>query len=82
MKEKDWTEKDLEDSLRRFFTRHGSEERKMMDGHEARNQYLREGVELGLDKGWLRNAGDGGDEQWTEFYYELTTKGKKYFGTT
>ncbi|HLC78274.1 MAG TPA: hypothetical protein VJH92_04060 [Candidatus Nanoarchaeia archaeon] len=76
---KDYTEEDLEDSLRRAFVdRRG--ESILMDGHEARSEFKRDVVNYGIDKGWLRKERDINESQYTAMTYILTGKGKKHFG--
>jgi len=73
----DYTKQDLEDSLRRAFV-DGKADFILYDGHEARNEFLREGITLGLENGWLVGK-EKNEEQWTTIEYRLTEKGKEYF---
>jgi len=85
--EYNFPENELEDLLKRFFSKHpkGSI---MMDGHEyTRKPFLREGVKLGVDKGLIKRGEDLDEDnflgrgvgQWFAHTYILTEEGKKHF---
>lgn len=48
------------------------------DGHDARNDFLSQGINYGLEEGLLSYLGDGGDSQSTVMVYELTDKGRTH----
>lgn len=48
------------------------------DGHDARNKFLSQGINYGLEEGLLSYLGDEGDDQWTVMVYELTDKGREH----
>lgn len=75
---KDYTEKDLEAALRRAFVDRESDFI-IFDGHEARNEFLRDGINYGLENEWVY-GNEVEEEQWTTIKYRLTDKGKKHFG--
>ena len=77
--EENYTNQDLEDSLRRAFVEKGFESI-LLDGHEARSSFKRDGINYGLDNGWLCKKEDIEESQYTAVNYALTEKGKKYFG--
>ena len=68
---------DLEASLRRAFV-DGKADFIIFDGHTARNEFLRDGVNYGIKQGWLYGTEKNG-EQWTTIEYRLTDEGKKHF---
>jgi hypothetical protein len=79
--------KDLEDSLRRAFVDKKADFI-MVDGHTLQNEFLRESVVLGLEKGLLVQGqpideddrlGRGLGQNYA-FTYRLTEEGRKYFG--
>ena len=78
-KERDYTDKDLEDSLRRAFV-----DKKfpsiLMDGHEARNEFLRDALNYGINRGLLCVGEQINKSQYTAVNYVLTDQGKKHFG--
>lgn len=70
-------------SFRRAFVDHRSESI-LFDGHEARNKFLRDGLNWAIDQGiiyhdeksdWLYS-----DSQWTTLVYRLTDKGHEILG--
>lgn len=79
-------ESELISSLRRAFV-----ERKadfiIADGFALRDQFLRESLQLGLNRGWLcqgksideDRALGAGRGQYSALTYRLTTEGRKYF---
>ena len=79
--EKDWTEKDLEDSLRRAFG-NDPDDSLVFDGHTTRNPFLLAGLQFGIDKGWIEFQRRVQEEQWTTDLYGFTSEGKAYFGQT
>ena len=79
IEEKNYTERDLEASLRRAFVE-GKADFIPFDGHTARNGFLRDGINYGQERGWLDEGKEINEEQWTTIEYRLTEKGKKYFG--
>ncbi len=52
----------------------------LMDGHEARSEFLRDGINYGINQGWLRKDEDIEESQYTAMTYIPTDKGKKHFG--
>ena len=51
-----------------------------MDGHQSRNKFLRDGINHGVDSGWLQVESEVNESQYTAINYELTEAGKKHFG--
>jgi hypothetical protein len=76
---KNYTEQDLEDSLRKSFVERGFRSIQV-DGQVARNPFLRGGINYGIDKGWLRQGEYIEEPQYTAQTYVLTDEGKKHFG--
>lgn len=75
-----WDESELEAALKRAFV-DNSLKSIGIDGHDVRfNKFRVDGINYGLDKGWLNYMGDEEDSQWTVMVYELSNKGKKHFG--
>ena len=73
----EYNDKYLEDSLRGAFV--GNEKCFIyFDWHSARNSFLRDGVNLGVERGWLKSE-EFREEQCTYIEYRLTDKGKRYF---
>jgi len=80
MAKKDWTNKDLEESIKRAFVGKRADSI-IVDGHTFRNHFLVNAINYGVKKGILDNGGELIEsDQWAEYHYRLTTKGKKYFG--
>ena len=79
MPKKDYTDQDLEASLRRAFVDHGFESI-LFDGWIARNPFKADLFKYGIKKGWLRKDRDIEESQYTASTYALTDKGKKHFG--
>lgn len=78
-RKKDWTNKDLEDSLRRAFVE-GDADYIVADGHTFRNPFLVDVINYGVKKGILDDGGELIEySQWAEYHYRLTPKGRKYF---
>lgn len=78
-KEKNYTESDLEASLKRAFV-DGRADFIVFDGNISRNEFLTDGIEYGLSKGWLYKGETIDDGQWTTVRYRLSDQGKEYFG--
>jgi len=76
---KDYTEQDLDDSLRRAFVENGFESI-LIDGHEVRSDFKRDGVHYGVNQGWLCKGEEINESQYTAINYKLTSEGKKHFG--
>lgn len=84
---KDYTDKDLEASLKRAFADRGANFI-IVDGHTMRNQFLVDGVNYGLEQGWLKPGKDIDEDeilghglgQYLAYTYVLTDKGREYFG--
>lgn len=77
---RDYTEQDLEASLRRLFVDDGGADFIGFDEHALRNRFLSEALQYGLDNGWLYGGETVGDEQWTQIRYGLSEQGKEHFG--
>lgn len=77
--QKDYTPQDLEDSLKRAFVDRKFESI-LVDGHTARNEFLRDSLTYGLDQGWLKKKRDITEPQYTAMEYILTDEGKSHFG--
>ncbi len=77
--ERDYTEADLEASLKRFFKTNSPEATILIDGHECRSQFKRDGVNYGIDQGWLEVDEDINEDQYGAVTYKLTELGKKHF---
>ena len=75
----DYITKDLEDALRRAFVEKKAETI-LVDGDILRDNFLRESVSLGIEKGWLEVKSKLEEEQWTTLFYGLTKTGRNYFG--
>ena len=75
----DYINKDLEDSLRRAFVDRRFESI-LFDGWEAKNSFLRDGLNYGIDMGWLKVSSEVKESQYTAVNYCLTDKGKLHFG--
>lgn len=84
---KDYTNEDLEASLKRAFA-DGRADYIIMDGQTMRNQFLVDSVNYGIEKGWLKPGKDIDEDevlgqglgQYFAYTYRLTEKGTKYFG--
>lgn len=72
----DYEKSDLEAALKKAF-----EDTKTIgvDGHNLRNDFLRQQIIYGENEGLIECLGDGGDSQWTVYMYGLTSKGKERF---
>lgn len=79
MSKKNYKDQDLEDSLRRAFVDKGFSSI-LMDGREYRNKFLRNGINYGINRGWLCVDDNIEESQYTAVTYKLTEEGKKYFG--
>ena len=79
MADKKFKKEELEASLRRAFVDKRFESI-LMDGHEARNSFLRQGIHHGIDEGLLYIESEVNESQYTAINYALTKKGKRYFG--
>ncbi len=79
MQKRDYSNKDLEDALRRAFVDNGLKSI-LLDGHEAKNPFKVDGINYGIKRGWLRKEDDIKESQYTAVTYVLTNKGKEYFG--
>lgn len=78
--EKEFDEAELESALRRAFVDKGFETI-LYDGHVAcRQPFLRAGIELGVDRGWLEVKSRIEESEYTADNYGLTEKGREYFG--
>lgn len=73
----DYTEQELEASLRRAFVDHRADHI-MLD--DRRQRFLWQSAALGVDRGWLvgRQRGPDEQDQWIE--YRLTKAGSDHFG--
>ncbi|MDP4039772.1 MAG: hypothetical protein Q8P57_04300 [Candidatus Pacearchaeota archaeon] len=76
---KTYNEQDLEASLRRAFVDRKFESI-LVDAWELRNEFLKEGLSFGINKGWLKTENIIEESQYTAITYVLTDKGKEYFG--
>jgi len=78
---------ELETSLRKAFVDDGADFI-ILDGQTARSEFIRDGINHGLKKGWLCQGEDidedkvlgQGRGQYCAYTYRLTDKGKRYFG--
>ena len=74
----DFDTTDLEASLRRAFV-----DRKfqtiLYDGHTARNSFLRQSMDYGIELGWLFVESEVNESQYTAQNLALTDEGKKHF---
>ncbi len=85
MENKDYTENDLEDSLKRAFV-DARADYIILD--TRRNKFLIDGIQYGLDKGWLYKGEDIDEDkilgpglgQYFAHTFRLTDNGKEYFG--
>ena len=83
---KDWKLEDLEASLKRAFVDNIADYI-IMDGHQMRNEFLRDAIAYGLEKGWLHRSKDIDEDeslgkgfgQYFAYTYRLTDEGKKHF---
>jgi hypothetical protein len=83
---KQYSKSELEDSLKRAFVDNEADYI-IMDGQQMRNEFLVDGINYGLDKGWLYQAENIDEDeilgqsngQYLAYTYRLTNKGKKYF---
>jgi hypothetical protein len=76
--EKDYTEKDLELSLKRAFV-DKKYETILYDGWIARNPFMHDVFIYGTNQGWLEVASEINEEQYTAINYRLSEKGKDHF---
>lgn len=84
---KDYTNEDLEASLKRAFADRRADFI-IMDGQTMRNQFLVDSVNYGIGQGWLKPGEDIDEDkalgqglgQYFAYTYRLTEKGAKHFG--
>ncbi|MBT6995484.1 hypothetical protein HN865_03910 [Candidatus Woesearchaeota archaeon] len=74
----DYTDGDLENSLRNVFVDKNAEYI-VCDGDTNRSKFLSDGINLGVNNGWLMGEKII-EDQCTTIEYRLTPKGKEYFG--
>lgn len=75
-----YSEKELEDCLRRAFVDHRADYIILDD---RRQGFLLASADLGERNGWLESEfHDNELEQYSYLKYRLTSEGKKYFGVT
>jgi hypothetical protein len=75
----EFREEELELSLRRAFVDRRADYI-IYDGHTARNRFLSASISFGKERGWLTEPQERGDEQWKEYHYRLSKKGREHFG--
>lgn len=84
--ERKYPENELISSLRRAFV-DGKANFIIADGQTLRGQFLRESLQLGLNRGWLRQGVSINEDstlgrgrgQYSALTYRLTDEGKRYF---